>query len=325
VNKLMTSAAILPLLAWSAAAQDPPAQLDAMKKKLAAEMDQQLVRMKMVGAVKGPLVKGMPYSADEITETNHVLADGTRIHKETKVTVYRDSEGRTRRETGDSVMINDPVAGLSYVINPKTNTVQKLTQTGALSYVRRESGVSTGGVAGIGEGRSTFDIRVEGDGQPRIVIDGKELDPKQVQEMIAKAKAEGHAQAGGDMVFTRATTAAAGPIGGTAGVFVTSPDLVSRAAFGKGEPLGKKSIEGVIAEGTRNVQTIETGAIGNDRPIQIVNEHWYSEELGMMVLSKRTDPRAGDETFRLTNIRRGDPASYLFQPPPDAHVNERKF
>src|SRR4051794_3434698 len=168
----MTGAAILPLLAWSAAAQDPPAQLDAMKKKLAAEMDQQLVKMKMVGAVNGPLVKGMPYSADEITETNHVLADGTRIHKEIKVSVYRDSEGRTRRETADTVTINDPVAGLSYILNPKTNTVQKLMQTQALSYVRRESGQSTGGAAGVGEARSTFDIRVEHDGQPHIMIDG---------------------------------------------------------------------------------------------------------------------------------------------------------
>jgi len=269
-------------------------------------------------------VKGMPYSAEELTETNHMLADGTRIHKENKVTVYRDSEGRTRRETGDSVMINDPVAGLSYVINPKTNTVQKLMQKEAVSYVRRESGLSTGGAAGVVEGKSTFDIRVQGDGQPHIVIDGKELDPKQVQEMIAKAKAEGHAQAGGDVVFGRATTAVAGP-GATGGVFVTAPEMMSRAAFTKGEPLGKKNIEGVIAEGTRNVQTIDTGAIGNDRPIQIVNEHWYSEELGTMVMSKRTDPRSGDETFRVTNIRRGDPASYLFQPPPDAHVNERKF
>ena len=39
-------------------------------------------------------------------------------------------------------------------------------------------------------------------------------------------------------------------------------------------------MEGVIADGMRNVETIEQGAIGNDRPIQIVNEHWYSEEIG---------------------------------------------
>jgi hypothetical protein len=46
----------------------------------------------------------------------------------------------------------------------------------------------------------------------------------------------------------------------------------------------------------------------------------------MMVMSKRTDPRTGDESFRVTNIRRGDPASYLFQPPADAHMNtERKM
>ena len=83
-----------------------------------------------------------------------------------------------------------------------------------------------------------------------------------------------------------------------------------------GEPLGKQMIEGVNAEGTRSVQTIEAGAIGNDRPIAITNESWYSDELQMQVMSKRTDPRTGDESFRLTNIRRGEPGAYLFQPPP---------
>jgi hypothetical protein len=102
--------------------------------------------------------------------------------------------------------------------------------------------------------------------------------------------------------------------------------MMAKVALRKGEPIGKKNIEGVIAEGTRNVETIETGEIGNDRPIQIVNEQWYSDELGMMVMSKHTDPRSGDESFRVTNIRRGDPASYLFQPPADSHVvNERRM
>ena len=47
----------------------------------------------------------------------------------------------------------------------------------------------------------------------------------------------------------------------------------------------------------------------------------------MMVYSKRSDPRTGDETFRVTNIRRGDPPAYLFQAPAEtlAPVHERKF
>jgi len=91
MNRFVQSAAVLPLLAFGAAAQDTPQRLDTLKKKM---VEEGMVRMNMVGAVKGPLVKGMPYSADEITESNQVLADGTRIHRETKVAVYRDSEGR---------------------------------------------------------------------------------------------------------------------------------------------------------------------------------------------------------------------------------------
>ena len=83
-------------------------------------------------------------------------------------------------------------------------------------------------------------------------------------------------------------------------------------------------IEGVNAEGTRNVSTIAAGAIGNDRPIQVTNESWYSEELQMMVMSKHSDPRTGDESFRLTNIRRGEPAAYLFQAPAGYQITERK-
>jgi hypothetical protein len=311
MNRLMQSAAILPLLAFGATAQDPATQLDIAKKHL-AEVQSQMVKATMVGAVKGPVVKGMPYSADEITETNHVLADGTRIHKETKTAVYRDSEGRTRRETPDSVTITDPVAGFTYVVDSKGNTVRKLKMAAA-SYVRRD-GVSVGGMAN-GSNPSTFDITVNGDGPPRIVVDGKQLDPKQVEEMIAKGKAEGHIAVTGtgpNMIYLQDA-----PMAGVA--------FNAKRAPGKGESLGKKNVEGVIADGTRNVETIETGEIGNDRPIQIVNEHWYSEELGMTVMSKRGDPRTGDETFRLTNIRRGDPAPYLFQPPADSHIGEKRM
>jgi hypothetical protein len=120
----MQSAAVLPLLAFGAMAQDS-AQLTEVKKKL----EESMVRMNMVGAVKGPLVKGMPYSGEEVNETNQVLADGTRIHRETKVMVYRDSEGRTRRESPENITISDPVAGNTYVINPKTTAVRWLQRS----------------------------------------------------------------------------------------------------------------------------------------------------------------------------------------------------
>ena len=90
-----------------------------------------------------------------------------------------------------------------------------------------------------------------------------------------------------------------------------------------GDSLGTQIIEGVNAAGTRHVSTIEAGAIGNDRPISITSETWYSDELKMAVMTKRSDPRTGEETFRLTNIQRGEPGAYLFQPPAGYQISPR--
>ena len=83
-------------------------------------------------------------------------------------------------------------------------------------------------------------------------------------------------------------------------------------------------VEGVNGEGTREVSTIAAGTIGNDRPIQVSTESWYSAELQMNVMTKHSDPRTGDESFRLTNISRSEPAAYLFQAPAGYQINERK-
>ena len=45
------------------------------------------------------------------------------------------------------------------------------------------------------------------------------------------------------------------------------------------ESLGKQNIEGVEAEGTRTTVTIPAGKIGNELPIDIVSERWYSPAL----------------------------------------------
>ena len=63
--------------------------------------------------------------------------------------------------------------------------------------------------------------------------------------------------------------------------------------------------------------TIPTGQIGNDRPIQIVNERWFSTELEMLVKSRNADPRFGETTYEMMNISRGEPDSSLFQVPSD--------
>jgi hypothetical protein len=89
----------------------------------------------------------------------------------------------------------------------------------------------------------------------------------------------------------------------------------------KHEDLGTQTIEGVSAQGKRETVTIPAGQIGNERPIEIVTETWFSPELHTMVLRKHSDPRLGDSTYRLTDIKRNEPDAALFQPPAGAKVN----
>ena len=83
----------------------------------------------------------------------------------------------------------------------------------------------------------------------------------------------------------------------------------------KKESLGKQTIEGVEAEGTRTTIEIPAGQIGNDKPIFIVTEKWFAPELQTVVLSKHTDPFIGEVIFRLSNIKLGEPAPELFKVP----------
>jgi hypothetical protein len=90
------------------------------------------------------------------------------------------------------------------------------------------------------------------------------------------------------------------------------------------EKLGMKEFEGVRAEGTRTVLTVPAGAIGNIRPIEVVNERWYSPELRVVVYSRRADPRFGETVYRLTNIIRAEPDPSLFQVPADYKKEDLK-
>jgi hypothetical protein len=49
----------------------------------------------------------------------------------------------------------------------------------------------------------------------------------------------------------------------------------------------------------------------------MVSERWFSPELGVVVMSRRSDPRFGETTYRLQNIARGEPSPELFQVPSD--------
>ena len=61
---------------------------------------------------------------------------------------------------------------------------------------------------------------------------------------------------------------------------------------------------------------------GNDKPMQVVTEKWFSPELQTVILSKHTDPFIGEMTFRLVNIKIGEPAPALFKIPGDYTLTE---
>jgi hypothetical protein len=78
------------------------------------------------------VAKGIPFSAQVVTESIQVLADGNRIVRQSTAAVSRDSEGRTRREQGVSdagarvVFIQDPTAGLQYVLDGRSRSARKI-------------------------------------------------------------------------------------------------------------------------------------------------------------------------------------------------------
>jgi len=94
------------------------------------------------------------------------------------------------------------------------------------------------------------------------------------------------------------------------GAEATRPNLTTTS-------LGTQTINGVSATGTRTTRTIPAGAIGNQKPIVVTVERWYSEDLQTAVLTKRSDPRTGDTVTQMTNIQREEPAASLFQVPSD--------
>ena len=236
------------------------------------------------------IVKGAPYSAEATTETVQTLSDGNRIVRKNSASISRDGEGRTRREqtlgmigqwgaAGDppkTIFINDPVAGVNYILEPRTRTARKL------NFPRLEQG-------------ARFELQRRAEVERRVQGERFEIQVPAPGPGAAVRVMENGAQA------ERERTRGPAPVV---------------------EQLGKRSIEGVDAEGTRKTITIPAGHIGNERPIEIVEERWYSPELQTVVLSTRKDPMAGETTYRLTNINRGEPARSLFEVPGDYTIKE---
>jgi len=238
-------------------------------------------------------VLGAPYSALITNESSQLLADGNRITQSSSGTTTRDSQGRTRQDAplpaiGNMaaanaphfVFINDPVGQKTYTLN--------LTEKTAQSFAMPRAGSGTG--VGIGTGgsaeASTFFLKLKQEAEASASGQTPEIATQKSLIMMDKTKAETFGEA------TEVNT----------------------------EDLGTQTMEGVLVTGTRTTKTIAAGQIGNEKPISIVIEVWTSPELKTVVMSKRSDPRMGEQTFRLTNIVRAEPDASLFTVPADFKV-----
>jgi hypothetical protein len=89
------------------------------------------------------------------------------------------------------------------------------------------------------------------------------------------------------------------------------------------ENLGTQRLEGLLSIGTRTTRTIPAGMEGNDRVLTVVGETWRSQDWGVTLLEKRSDPRTGETEMRLTNLEQSEPDAALFQVPADDTIKDQ--
>jgi hypothetical protein len=111
----------------------------------------------------------------------------------------------------------------------------------------------------------------------------------------------------------------------TAAIAAIPPMPLAIGPTGQGvtTTLGSKDFDRVRADGSRTTWTIAAGKIGNEKPIDVVSERWFAPDLLLVVSSRYFDPRRGETTYRLTNLKRGEPDASLFQVPADYEKRPR--
>jgi hypothetical protein len=88
------------------------------------------------------------------------------------------------------------------------------------------------------------------------------------------------------------------------------------------ESLGSKTINGVVADGTRVTRVIAAGKMGNSEALTITHDTWVAQDLKLEVERVDTDPRYGTTTVEVTNLSREEPSAALFQAPAGLAVKE---
>jgi len=234
----------------------------------------------------GPVVSA-PYSATITNESVQTLADGNRIVQTSTGSTARDSQGRTRQDAvlppiGNLSAANAP--HLVFIHDPIAQTSYSLNLTDKTAHKMPPLPPLSAGTVGVGGAMVSMRV-ADGNAAP--------LPPPDVPLTIA---------------------------GPEPGAFFEKHMIAEERGQVSTEDLGSQTMEGVLVKGTRTTHTIPAGQIGNEAPITIVSEVWTSPELKTVVYSKRSDPRIGEQTFRLTNIVRAEPNSSLFTVPADFRI-----
>jgi hypothetical protein len=218
-------------------------------------------------------------------------------------TIYRDSEGRTRREqtlgsvgpwqAGEPVTlinVRDPVADRSFVLDPVARTARVLRPF-RMAVVQMDEVLQAAGVGAQAEWTAA-------------------VPPPPGLPPPAGATS-------GSVTVTQTPNGQQNVRVFTSGVTAAAPAMFSAAVGGlqAAEDLGEQVLEGLLVQGTRMTSTIPAGAMGNERPIDIVTERWYSKDIDATVLERFFDPRFGETIYRLVNVVRGNPSPDLFQVP----------
>jgi hypothetical protein len=299
-----TSLFILFAVAGTAVAQDEVARRQAVEIAARVPLEKAVTRA--------------PYSAETVVEGVQALADGNRIVRKTTGRVYRDGEGRTRREEEGQVMtariadvpvtanrrttisIVDPVAGFSYALDPERKIAWR-TAIGAGSEIMNKLDA-----AKMEQVKAELERRAA---RTAGAADKPSTDAKVIEEqkMVEEQKRE---------------MAAAGGRGGRGGMAGGEGRMRGSAIMAPQGPIERKTLGGVLVEGRKTTTVIPAGQVGNEQPLTIVSEEWRSPDLQVLVMTRYSDPRTGDSTYRLLNIIRAEPDRSLFMIPPDYEVRE---
>ena len=260
----------------------------------------------------GPLVTGAPFSADATTTVTQTLGDGTRIEQRANAKFYRDGAGRVRRDLtiigldalNPSSQTRTVVSFDSVPGDPMPFTLDPMGRTA----VRRPRGADA-------TGRAVFFLNGAPAPAGLVVGDRVRMTSERINDLLAATTQLTDPERAQMRELERALNSIAQSQGLTT-VPATIPGGLKPAV----EQLGSRQIDGVKATGRRTTVIIPTDRVGNDRPMQIVEERWESPELNLVVSSRYSDPRTGVIEYRLSNIVRSEPSADLFQVPSDYTV-----